>query len=107
MVAHDVNSHTSEVGSAASCVPLSDGTGSRTLTDLIASYGPSMTTSSQSPALFLPGERSEVMHALAEQRALLLITARDITDAQAAKRTTVSELTLGGIVKHLTRGELV
>ncbi|MEU0343911.1 DUF664 domain-containing protein [Streptomyces bobili] len=47
------------------------------------------------------------MHALAEQRALLLITARDITDAQAAKRTTVSELTLSGIVKHLTRGEQV
>ncbi|MEU9669248.1 DinB family protein [Streptomyces bobili] len=66
-----------------------------------------MTTSSQSPAPLLPGERGELMHALAEQRALLLITARDITDVQAAKRTTVSELTLGGIVKHLTRGEQV
>ncbi|MBQ1120613.1 DinB family protein [Streptomyces smyrnaeus] len=66
-----------------------------------------MTTSSQSPAPFLPGERGELLHALAEQRALLLITARDITDAQAAKRTTVSGLTLGGIVKHLARGEQV
>jgi uncharacterized damage-inducible protein DinB len=66
-----------------------------------------MTTSSQSPAPFLPGERGELLQALAEQRALLLITARDITDAQAAKRTTVSELTLGGIVKHLTRAEQV
>ncbi|MEU6721067.1 DinB family protein [Nonomuraea sp. NPDC046802] len=66
-----------------------------------------MTTSSQTPAPSLPGERGELLHALAEQRALLLITARGVTDAQAAARTTVSELTLGGILKHLTRGEQV
>lgn len=66
-----------------------------------------MTTSSQNPAPFLPGERGELLHSLAEQRALLLITVRDITDAQAAERTTVSELTLGGIIKHLIRGERV
>jgi uncharacterized damage-inducible protein DinB len=66
-----------------------------------------MTTSSQSPAPILPAEQDELLQALAEQRALLLITVRDITDAQAAQRTTVSELTLGGIVKHLARGEQV
>lgn len=66
-----------------------------------------MTTSPQGPAPFLPGEHGELLQALAEQRALLLITVRDITDAQAATPTTVSELTLGGIVKHLTRGEQV
>ncbi|WP_455361818.1 mycothiol transferase [Streptomyces sp. SYSU K21746] len=66
-----------------------------------------MTTSSRSPALFPPGELGELLHELAEQRALLLITARGVTDAQAAERTTVSGLTLGGIIKHLTRGEVV
>ncbi|MFF2412698.1 DinB family protein [Streptomyces sp. NPDC058092] len=66
-----------------------------------------MTTYSESPASFLPGERGELLRALAEQRELLLITVRGITDAQAAQRTTVSELALGGIVKHMARGEQV
>ncbi|MFI1935606.1 DinB family protein [Streptomyces purpureus] len=66
-----------------------------------------MTTSSHNPALSLPGEHGELLHALGEQRALLLLTVRGITDAQAAQRTTVSELTLGGIIKHLARGERV
>ncbi|KOV73600.1 MULTISPECIES: DinB family protein [unclassified Streptomyces] len=66
-----------------------------------------MTTSSHNPAPSLPDEHGELLHALAEQRALLLITMRDITDAQAAQHTTVSALTLGGIIKHLTRGEQV
>ncbi|WP_442818840.1 mycothiol transferase [Streptomyces sp. NBC_01320] len=38
---------------------------------------------------------------------LLLITVRGITDAQAAQRATVRELTLGGIVKHMACGEQV
>jgi uncharacterized damage-inducible protein DinB len=66
-----------------------------------------MTTSPQGPSSFLPVEHSELLQALTEQRELLLITVRGITDAQAAQRTTVSELTLGGIVQHLTRGEQV
>ncbi|MGX1755741.1 DinB family protein [Streptomyces lydicus] len=66
-----------------------------------------MTASSQNPPSFLPGEPGELLYALAEQRTLLLITARELTDAQAAQRTTVSDLTLGGIVKHLTRAEQV
>ncbi|MCX4677088.1 DinB family protein [Streptomyces sp. NBC_01433] len=66
-----------------------------------------MTTSTDSPATFPPGERGELLRALAEQRELLLITVRGITDAQAMRRTTVSELTLGGIVKHLASGERV
>ncbi|MEU3688130.1 DinB family protein [Streptomyces narbonensis] len=55
----------------------------------------------------LAGERGELLNALAEQRELLLITVRGIDDAQAMQRTTVSELTLGGILKHLTRAEQV
>ncbi|MET7697401.1 DinB family protein [Streptomyces sp. NPDC005485] len=66
-----------------------------------------MTTSSQNPAPFPPGEQGELLQALAEQRELLLITVRGIGDAQAAERTTVSELTLGGILTHLVRGERV
>ncbi|MFF7177526.1 DinB family protein [Streptomyces sp. NPDC008121] len=64
-----------------------------------------MTTSSQEPTPFLPDERGEMLQALAEQRELLLITVRDLTDDEASQRTTVSDLTLGGIVKHLARGE--
>ena len=50
-------------------------------------------------------ETTDLLAAFAEQRALLLITVRGLTDAQAGRRTTVSELTLGGIVKHLATGE--
>ena len=50
-------------------------------------------------------EKTDLLAAFAEQRALLLITVRGLTDAQAGRRTTVSELTLGGIVKHLATGE--
>ncbi|MFF6917782.1 DUF664 domain-containing protein [Streptomyces sp. NPDC012466] len=50
-------------------------------------------------------ETTDLLAAFAEQRALLLITVRGLTDAQAARCTTVSELTLGGIVKHLAQGE--
>ncbi|MFJ8593273.1 DinB family protein [Streptomyces sp. NPDC093598] len=52
-------------------------------------------------------EKTDLLASFAEQRALLLITVRGLTDAQAARRTTVSELTLGGIVKHLAQGEEV
>lgn len=38
---------------------------------------------------------------VADQRRSFLYTIDAITDAQAAKRTTVSELTLGGLLKHL------
>ncbi|QKW49281.1 DUF664 domain-containing protein [Streptomyces buecherae] len=52
-------------------------------------------------------ERDALLHALAEQRATLLIALRGLTDAQAGRRSTASELTLGGILKHLARGERV
>ncbi|MGK5627776.1 DinB family protein [Streptomyces sp. URMC 123] len=50
-------------------------------------------------------ERGELLRALAEQRQMLLITVRGLDDARAAERSTVSELTLGGVIKHLTSGE--
>jgi hypothetical protein len=50
-------------------------------------------------------ERADLLDALAEHRGLLTQTVRGITDEQAAERTTVSELCLGGLIKHLTRME--
>ncbi|WP_405736209.1 hypothetical protein OG607_44315 [Streptomyces sp. NBC_01537] len=42
-----------------------------------------MATSPDNPVPFLPGERGELLRALSEQRELLLITVRGLTDAQA------------------------
>ncbi|MEV4439167.1 DinB family protein [Streptomyces sp. NPDC049577] len=50
-------------------------------------------------------ERTELLRALAGQRETFLITLRGVTDDRARERTTVSELTLGGLVNHLTHGE--
>lgn len=50
----------------------------------------------------LTGERRDLVEMLRKHRELLLRTLDGITDAQAGERTTVSELCLGGIVKHLT-----
>jgi Protein of unknown function (DUF664) len=47
------------------------------------------------------GERTDLLQALDNQRALLRRTTRDLTDEQAARRTTVSELCLGGLIKHV------
>jgi Protein of unknown function (DUF664) len=53
----------------------------------------------------LTGERADLAQILAKQRSFLRFTTCDMTDEQAARRTTVSELCLGGIVKHLTSVE--
>ncbi len=46
-------------------------------------------------------EREDLLAIVADQRRIFLYTVVEITDEQAATRTTVSELTLGGILKHL------
>ncbi|MBF6216050.1 DUF664 domain-containing protein [Nocardia puris] len=46
-------------------------------------------------------EREDLIAMLADQRALFRITLRGIDDEQARARTTVSELTLGGLLHHL------
>jgi hypothetical protein len=53
----------------------------------------------------LTGERADLAQTLAKHRDFLRFTTRDITDEQAAQRTTVSELCLGGIIKHVTAVE--
>ncbi|MEU9042559.1 MULTISPECIES: DinB family protein [unclassified Kitasatospora] len=50
-------------------------------------------------------EREELVETLDKHRGLLLRTVRDLTDAQAAERTTVSELCLGGLIKHVAAVE--
>ena len=60
-----------------------------------------MSTASQT----LTGERADPAQTLARQRHFLRFTTRDLSDEQAAKRTTVSELCLGGIIKHVAAVE--
>jgi uncharacterized damage-inducible protein DinB len=50
----------------------------------------------------LEAERSDLLAVLAQHRQFLRHTTRDLTDEQARARTTVSELTLGGLIKHVT-----
>lgn len=51
------------------------------------------------------GERADLAQTLAKRRHFLRFTARELTDEQAASRTTVSELCIGGIIKHVTEVE--
>jgi hypothetical protein len=60
-----------------------------------------MSTASQT----LTGERADLAQTLAKHRYFLRFTARELTDEQAASRTTASELCIGGIIKHVTAVE--
>ncbi|MFI6033456.1 DinB family protein [Streptomyces sp. NPDC051315] len=51
------------------------------------------------------GERADLLEALAHHRHFLRLTTHDLTDEQAGRRTTVSELCLGGLIKHVTSVE--
>lgn len=53
----------------------------------------------------LSGERADLLANLARRRHFLRFTVRDLTDEQAAQRTTVSELCLGGLIKHVAATE--
>ncbi len=53
----------------------------------------------------LTGERADLAETLGKHRHFVTFTARDLTDEQAATRTTASELTIGGIIKHLAAVE--
>jgi hypothetical protein len=50
----------------------------------------------------LAGERADLLQMLDRHRGFLRYTVRDLTDEQAARRTTVSELCLGGLIKHVS-----
>lgn len=51
------------------------------------------------------GEKADILRMLADQRKNFLYTVRGITDEQARERTTVSELTLGGLLNHVVNTE--
>jgi Protein of unknown function (DUF664) len=53
----------------------------------------------------LTGERADLVASLDRHRYFLRNTLRGLNDEQGAQRTTVSELTLGGLIKHVTATE--
>jgi Protein of unknown function (DUF664) len=50
-------------------------------------------------------ERTELIETLAKHRAFLQYTVQGLSDEQAARCTTASELCLGGVIKHVTMVE--
>ncbi len=59
----------------------------------------------RTPTAAPTGERADLLETLATHRFFLRNTTRDLTDDQARARTTVSELCLGGLIKHVTQTE--
>ena len=53
----------------------------------------------------MTGERADLVETLRRHREFLMYTTRDLTDAQAALRSTASELSLGGLIKHIAATE--
>jgi hypothetical protein len=47
-------------------------------------------------------ERADLLETLAAHRAFLRFTAEGLTDDQARERSTVSELSVGGLIKHVS-----
>lgn len=64
-----------------------------------------MSSSTPGQATTLTGERADLLASLSHARHFLRFTTRDLNDDQANQRTTVSQLTLGGLVKHVTAVE--
>jgi Protein of unknown function (DUF664) len=59
----------------------------------------------QSTATAATGERADLLETLQKHRTLFRFTVQGMTDEQARTRSTVSELTLGGLVKHVAATE--
>ena len=57
------------------------------------------------PTATLTGERADLLEVLQKHRGLFRVTVQGLTDDQARTRSTVSELTLGGLVKHVAATE--
>ncbi|TCC10302.1 DinB family protein [Kribbella soli] len=60
-----------------------------------------MTTNEQT----VSGERADILDLLGKHRFFLRHTAQGLTDEQASARPTVSELTIGGLIKHVSSVE--
>jgi uncharacterized damage-inducible protein DinB len=50
-------------------------------------------------------ERADLLESIRRHRGFLSYTARDLTDEQAALTPTVSQLCIGGVIKHVTATE--
>ncbi len=64
-----------------------------------------MTNSERPGTGTVTGERADLIESLRRHRDFLRFTVQGITDEQARRRTTVSELTLGGLIKHVADTE--
>jgi uncharacterized damage-inducible protein DinB len=64
-----------------------------------------LTTRAPADAPASTGERTDLLEMLATHRHFLRFTTRDLTDGQAGRRTTASELCLGGLIKHVAAAE--
>ncbi|MCZ2849039.1 DinB family protein [Modestobacter sp. VKM Ac-2978] len=64
-----------------------------------------MTTTQTTTPTPVTGERADLLESLAKHRMFLIHTVQGLTDEQARLRPTVSELTLGGLLKHVTAME--
>ena len=64
-----------------------------------------MTSTATTTGSTVTGERADLLEALAAHRHFLRFTVRDLTDEQARLAPTASELTLGGLVKHVASQE--
>jgi len=53
----------------------------------------------------LTRERADLLESLQKHRGLFRVTAQGMDDEQARSRSTISELTLGGLVKHVAATE--
>lgn len=53
----------------------------------------------------LPGDRADLLEALTVQRQLLRFTVQGLSEEQARLRPTASQLSLGGLVKHVAHTE--
>jgi hypothetical protein len=64
-----------------------------------------MSTQTSATAVELDRERTDLLETLRQHRWFFTYTVQGLTDAQAAQRTTVSELTLAGLVHHVAETE--
>ncbi len=62
-------------------------------------------TQAQIEETLMTSERADLLETLQVHRNFLRTTTRELTDEQARMRTTVSELTVGGLIKHVTETE--
>src|SRR4051812_11025545 len=53
----------------------------------------------------LTGERADLVQSLNRHRGFLRYTVQGLSDEQATRRTTASELTLAGLIKHVAHTE--